>query len=264
MRLRGGELKKNIEIEAGEFEYVEIHCREQTGIYIKANEIAGDDFNVALFPSAYVKKTPLVGVVTDFDPDPKNALWSKEKVSSVDEVVVVEMRDVVYLIFDNYHARSKYKSIDVHIQVAFPPLKVGIEPLSESFEVDAGYVETIDVDANKDDVIRIFGRVTKGNDITVHILAKIYETPDSIHTDKAYFTKEKVSEIDVMYQSPRKEPLLVVFDNEYSLRTTKTIDVSIQVIREAQAVPAGKGVCPFCQAKIDAGISFCPHCGGKL
>ncbi|MFW9888881.1 MAG: hypothetical protein ACFFER_11885, partial [Candidatus Thorarchaeota archaeon] len=98
MRLRGGEFKKNIEIEAGQFEYVEINCRELTAIHIKAKEVDGDDFNVALFPSAYVKKAPLVGLVTDFDPDPDNALWSEEKVSSVDESVVVETRDVVYII----------------------------------------------------------------------------------------------------------------------------------------------------------------------
>ena len=60
----------------------------------------------------------------------------------------------------------------------------------------------------------------------------------------------------------KTEPLLIVFDNGYSLRTTKTVDVSVQVMK-GTGTTAGPGVCRFCQAKIDEGVAFCSHCGGK-
>lgn len=262
MKVRGGHLKKNIEIQAGEWDYVEIPVREGSRITVYANEVDGDDFSVYILRQADVKRVPLIGTVTEYEDD--KALWSKEKVKKVDTEYTAEERDTLYVFFDNYHAKSKYKSIDIDVRVDHPPLKVGDEPLRESFEVDAGYLESIDVDVNAGDTIRVFGRVTKGNDITIHVLAQIYETPDSIHTDKAYFTKEKVGEIDIEYQCTKKEPLLIVFDNGYSLRTTKTLDVSVQVIKGEESKTAGIEKCPFCQARLEGPTAFCPHCGGKL
>jgi hypothetical protein len=66
LKIRGGRLKKNIEIKAGEQEYVEIPCREGSTIYIDASEMDDDDFNVALLPSSDVKKAPLIGTVLEF------------------------------------------------------------------------------------------------------------------------------------------------------------------------------------------------------
>lgn len=261
MKLRGGRLKKTIEVEPGSWNYVEIACREGSTIQIDAYEEEGSDFSVYIVRSADVKKTPLIGTVTEYE-DGK-ALWKKEKAKKVSKTYTVDSRDVYYVFLDNYHAKSREKYIAADIQVEHPPLEVGDEPLRESFEVDAGYVETIDLSAHAGDTVRAFGKVTSGNDITLHVLGKIYETPDSIHTEKAYFTKEKAEEIDITYQCPRTEDLLLVFDNGYSLRTTKTVDVSVQVIPGAKA-PEGQRFCKFCGARIDADTAFCPHCGGKL
>jgi hypothetical protein len=191
-------------------------------------------------------------------------LWSKEKTKKVQKKYTVKDRDTYFIIFDNYHAKSKYKSIALDLSVEHPPLEVGDEPLRESFEVDAGYVETIGVDARGGDRIKIFGKVTKGNDITIHILSKMYETPDSLHLDKAYYTKEKVGEIEIDYECSSTEPLLIVFDNGYSLRTTKTLDVSVQIVRVAAPESGSWVVCPFCQIKNPPGSTICQNCKGKL
>ncbi len=262
LKIRGGQLKRNIEIKAGEWDHVEVQCREGSMISVVAHEVDEDYFNVFILPSANVQKIPLVGTVTGYES--KGIVWGEEKVSSVDTQYFAPMRDSVFIIFDNSHARSKYKSIDIDINVVHVPLEVSDEPLIESFEVDAGYMEPIDVKVSAGDTIRAFGRVTKGKDITVHILSKLYETPDTYHLDKAYFTKEKTDEIEIEYLCTKTEPLLIIFDNAYSLRTTKTVDVSVQVIKGAAAAPLGKDVCPFCTVKIDTGLSFCPHCDGKL
>ena len=262
MKIRGGNLKRNIEIQAGEWDHVEVQCREGSMISVVAHEVDGDDFNVFILHSENVKKVPLVGTIIEYNAE--GMVWGEEKVSSVDDQYFAPMRDTMYIIFDNSHARSKYKSIDIDINVVHIPLEVGDEPLTESFEVDAGYMEPIGVKVSAGDTIRVFGRVTKGKDITVHILSELYETPDTYHLDKAYFTKEKVGEIEIEYHCTKTEPLLIIFDNEYSLRTTKTVDISVQVIRGAAGAPRGKAVCPFCSAKINTDLSFCPHCGGKL
>ena len=260
MKVRGGHLKKTIDIEAGTWNHVEVNCREGSTISIRASEVEGDDFSVYICSSNDVKTALLSGQINEFDD--KHALWKEEKVKSVSKEYTSKERDTLYIIFDNYHAKSKFKRIDIDISVVHPPLEVGDEPLSESFEVDAGYLETIDMQVNTGDTVRVFGRVTKGNDITVHVLSKLYETPDSIHTDKAYFTKEKVEEIDITYQCTTTEPILLVFDNAYSLRTTKTVDVSVQILRGRKKTTAPSGLCRFCSAKI-GDVAFCPHCGGK-
>jgi hypothetical protein len=229
---------------------------------ISASEIDGDTFNVYIVPSGSVKKAPLLGNVMEYYTD--GIVWEQEKVSYVDDVYIHPYRDTIYIIFDNSHAKSKYKSIDVDISVVHPPLVVGDEPLTESFEVDAKSEEVIDVDVNSGDTIRVFGRVTKGKDITVHILSKLYETPDTYHLDKAYFTKEKVGEIEIEYHCTRTEPLLILFDNEYSHRTNKTVDVSIQVIRGAVPEADEWLICPFCQQKNPRGSTACQHCKAKL
>jgi hypothetical protein len=261
MKLRGGNLQKNIEIEAGEVDYVEIACREGSRIVILAREVDGDNFDAFLLPSKYVKTLPLVGTVVDYNPD--GVVWYEDAVNLIDDDYIVLDRDTMYLFFSNINARTKYRSIDIDIGVEHIPLEVGDEPLRESFEVDAGYVETIDMSVHKGDTVRAFGRVTKGNDITVHILSKIYETPDSLHLDKAYFTREKVGEVDITFNCPKTEQLLLVFDNEYSLRTTKTVDVSIQLLKGETQTGAGQRICKFCSARIDYDVAFCPHCGGK-
>lgn len=272
MKVRGGELRKTVNLEAGDWDYVEIPCREGTEINVRASEDAGDDFSAYLLRSEDIKRIPLIGGALQkipilgkktIDFSTEDVLWSKEKVPSVDYSHIADSRTVYYLFLDNMHARSKWKAIDVHVCVDHPPLEVGDEPLRESFDVDAGYLETIDVNVNRGDVIRVFGRVTSGNDISVHILSKMYETPDTIHLDKSYWSKEKLEEIDVEYHCTKSEPLLVVFDNGYSMRTTKTVDVSIQVVRSEQSLRA-ENKCPFCSARIEEGIAFCPHCGGKL
>lgn len=262
MKVRGGRLKKNIKVKAGAWDYVEIPVREGTRIALNAAEVDGDNFKVYIVRAGDVKRTPLVGTITEFNDD--KALWASRRSSRVNHEYTAGERDTLFVLFDNCRpmAVDFDESIDIDIEVDHPPLIVGDEPLRESFEVDAGWMETIDVEASSGDTIRVFGRVTKGNDITVHVLAQIYETPDSIHTDKAYFTKEKVGEIDITYQCPKTEPLLIVFDNGYSLRTTKTIDVSVQVLKGEKA-PTGRGICKYCQARIDEDAAFCPHCGGK-
>jgi len=262
MKIRGGQLKKTIDIEAGEWDYVEIPVREGSTISISAQEVDNDDFSVYILSSSDVKRVPIVGTVTEYE-DGK-ALWKKEKVTNVTKDYTAEERDVLYVFFDNYHAKSKYKSIDIDVSVDHPLLEVGDAPLRESFEVDAGLVETIDMNVNAGDTVRAFGRITKGNDITVHIISKLYETPDSIHLDKAYWKKEKTGEIEIEYHCTKSEPLMLVFDNGYSLRTTKTIDVSVQILRGSSQTPDSKEPrCRFCKAIIDKGVAFCPHCGGK-
>jgi len=220
-----------------------------------------DDFNVALLPSSDVKKAPMIGTVLDFYG--ADMVWYKGEVSSVEEQYTVPARDIMYVVFDSLHDDCD-KSVVIDIRVEHPPLEVGDEPLSESFEVDAGYVEPIDMNVNAGDTARIFGKVTKGNDITVHILSKLYETPDAYHTDKAYFTKEKVGEIEIEYHCTRTEPLLILFDNEYSYRTSKTVDVSIQIIRGAEPEANEWLICPFCQQKNPKGSTACQHCEAKL
>lgn len=273
MKIRGGELRKNIEIEAGSWEYVKIPCREGSQINIKAVEVDGDDFNVFLLGSDDIKRLPVIGDALEkipllgkqtIDFNTENVIWGEEKTTGVDYSYESDARTTYYLFFDNMHARSKYKSIDLNISLEHPPLEVGDEPLRESFEVDAGYLETIDIEAQRGDIIKVFGRVTSGNDINVHIICKLYETPDTLHLDKAYWSKEKLEEIDIEYHCPKSEPLLLVFDNGYSFRTTKTVDVSVQVLREKKSVPDGIQKCPFCSAKLESGMAFCPHCGGKL
>lgn len=262
MKIRGGHLKRNIEIQAGMWDYAEASCRDGSMISVVAHEVDGDDFSVFIIPSEWVKTASLVGTAIEYDTE--GIVWGEKNVRSIDDEYIVPIRDVMYIIFDNTHAKTKYKSIDIDINVVHPPLEVADEPLRESFEVDAGYVEAIDMNVNSGDTVRVFGRVIKGNDITVHILSKIYETPDTYHTDKAYFTKEKTDEIEIEYLCTKTESLLVIFDNEYSHRTTKTIDVSIQITKDVASTAPGKDVCPFCSVKIDTGLSFCPHCGGKL
>lgn len=262
LKVRGGHLKKNIEIQAGEWDHVEVNCREDSSMSISAREVDGDTFNVYILPLGSVKRVPLLGTVLEYDTD--GIVWEQEKVSHVDDVYIHPYRDTIYIIFDNSHAKSKYKSIDIEISVVHMPLVLGDEPLTESFEVDADNMEQIEVKVNSGDTLRVFGRVTKGKDINVHILSSLYSTPDTYHLDKAYFTKEKTDGIEIEYLCTKTEPLLIIFDNEYSLRTTKTVDVSVQVIKGATVAPPDKNVCPFCSVKIDTGLSFCPHCGGKL
>lgn len=261
MKVRGGRLKKKIEIEAAKWVHVEVSCRKGSEITVRGTEVDGDDFSVYILRSKDVKTAPIIGTVLEYE-DGK-ALWSEEKTSHVDHTYTVEERDKIYVIFDNYHARSKYKMIEIEVSVEHPPLEVGDEPLRESFEVDAKYIEVIDVSVNQGDTLRVFGRVTKGKDITVHVLSKLYETPDTYHLDKAYWKKEKTEEIDVEYHCTKTEPLLIVFDNQYSLRTTKTIDVSVQLMKGDAPVDDGMKTCRFCSAKIESNMTFCPHCGGK-
>lgn len=261
-RIKSGSLKRNFEIQAGEWDYVEVPYRDGSMIPVVANEVYGDDFNMFIVRSDYAKKVLLVGTVTEYDP--QGIVWGEEKVSSIDDEYIVDVRGIMFIIFDNTYARSKHKSIDIDINVLHPPLEVGDEPLTESFEVDAGYVETIGVDVRTGDRIKIFGNVSKGNDITIHILSKMYETPDSLHLDKAYYTKEKVGEIEIDYECSSTEPLLIVFDNGYSLRTTKTLDVSMQIVRVAVPESGNWVVCPFCQIKNPPGSTICQNCKGKL
>ena len=118
------------------------------------------------------------------------------------------------MVFENPHSR-KFNHLDISVAAEHPPLSVEDEPLRESIEIEARYLEGIDVSASSGDTIRVFGRVTKGNDISVHILSTMYVTPDSYHVDKAYFTREKVDEIEIEYHCQKTEPLLIVFDNSY-------------------------------------------------
>jgi len=262
LKLRGGHLQKNVAIEAGLWDYVEIPCREGSVISIKADETDGEDFNVYLLASKYVKRKVLTGDISEYED--QKALWGEEKTDSVEREYTVDRRDVYFVIFDNYHAKSKPKSIDIEVSVEHLPLKVGDQPLKESFEVDAGYFEPIDVDARAGDLIRVFGRVTKGNDINISIVSKTYETRDGVDFDKAYYTKEKAGDFNVDYNCSKNEPLLIVFDNGYSLRTTKTVDVSIQIVRGAKPEAGDWTECPFCHFKNQKGARYCAHCGAKL
>ena len=51
---------------------------------------------------------------------------------------------------------------------------------------------------------------------------------------------------------------------EYFLRSTRTIDASIQVMQKDQTGPAGMRLPLLFHAKIAFGISFCPHCKRNL
>jgi hypothetical protein len=260
MKLKGGKLSTQLELENQHFDYVEIPCREGSTISIVANDDRGENFNVYILSSGDVQKAPVIGKVRDYDE--KRALWKKGKGGKTKGDYTSDARDVLYIIFENPHSR-KFNYLDISVAVDHPPLKVGDQPLQESFEVEAGYFETVEINGNAGDTIRVFGRVSKGNDIGAYVVAAIFATPDNIHLDKAYWSKEKTEEIDIEYHCTKTEPLLVVFDNGYSKLTTKTVDVSIQVISGEKA-PEGQRFCKFCGAKIDADAAFCPRCGGQL
>jgi len=231
-------------------------------ISIRADETDGEDFNVYLLPSNYVKRKLLTGGIYEYQD--QKALWRKEKTVSVKKDYTVDTRDVYFVVFDNYHAKSKPKSIDIEVSVEHLPLKLGEEPLKEIFEVEAGYFEPIDVDAKTGDMIRVFGRVTKGNDINISIVSKAYETQEEIDLDKAYYTKEKASDFNIEYSCSKNEPLIIVFDNGYSLRTPKTVDVSVQIVKGAVPESGDWTECPFCHFKNQKGARYCTHCGAKL
>jgi hypothetical protein len=114
LKIRGGQLKKNIEIEAGEWDYVEIPVREGSTISISAQEVDNDDFSVYILKSSDVKRTPIIGTVTEYEDG--NALWKKEKITNLKKDYTAKERDVLYVFFDNYHAKSKYKSIDIDVR----------------------------------------------------------------------------------------------------------------------------------------------------
>jgi len=256
VRLRRGIYKKEMNLDEGEFLPVGIACREGSEISIDVYEVEGDDFNVYLLRASDVKRAPIIPVVRDWDIE--RALWQKERISKVKKEYTVEERDYLVVLLEAVHPDGNCLQID--IRVVHPPLAVGDEPLSESFEVDARDYEKIDVDVKAGDIIKLFGRVTKGNDITVHILSKTYETPDTLHVDKAYWTTEKVAEIDAEYQCSKTEPLLIVFDNDYSRLTTKTVDITVQVQRGREPDKGEWAVCPFCQHKNPLGSTVCENC----
>ena len=256
--LRRGIYKKEIDIEKDNFLPVGISCREGSEISIDVFEVDGDDFDVFLFNDADVKRARLIPTVTGWDPE--RALWFKEEVDKAETEYTIEERGKYVVIFDNCYSQDDYLRFNIDVRVVHPPLAVGDEPLSESFEVDARDYEKIDVDAKAGDVIKLFGRVTKGNDVTVHILNKTYETPDTLHVDKAYWTTEKVPEIDAEYQSSKTEPLLIVFDNRYSRLATKTIDITVQVERGEEPDKGEWAICSFCQHKNPLGSAVCKNC----
>lgn len=260
MKLKGGKLSKSIELENGTWDYIEVPCRVGTTLSIAASDDRGEDFRVYIIRSGDMKKKPIIGTLDGYDE--KKALWKKGKGGKTKTEFVSDVHSVLYVVFENPHSR-KFNYLDISVAAEHPPLSVKDEPLRESIEIEARYLEAIDVDAGSGDTIRVFGRVTKGNDITVHVLSKMYETPESYHVDKAYFTKEKVDEIDMEYQCQKTEPLLIVFDNGYSMMTAKTVDVTVQVVKGTDQPSVTPGVCRFCSAKIDEGLPFCPHCGGK-
>jgi len=231
-------------------------------ILITADETNGEDFNVRLLSSKYVKRKAITGAIDEYQD--QKALWRKEKTHSVEKQYTADTKDVYFVIFDNYHAKSKPKSIDIEVSVYHPPLEVGDQPLKESFEVDAGCYEPIDVDTKAGDMIRVFGRVTKGNDINISIVSKAYETQEEIDLDKAYYTKEKVGDFNIEYSCSKNEPLLIVFDNGYSMRTPKTVDVSVQIVKGVVTESGDWTECPFCHFKNQKGARYCTHCGAKL
>ena len=262
MKLSGGYLSENIEIDPGEYEYVEIPCRPGSVISIRADETEGDDFNVYLLQSKYVTRKGASGDVEEYQD--QKAVWREEKTDSVETEYKVDTKDVYFVIFDNYHAKSKPKSIEIEVGVEHVPLKVGDQPLKESFEVEAGCIETIDADAKAGDMIRVFGRVTKGNDINISIVSKAYETQEEIDLDKAYYTKEKAGDFNIEYSCTKNEPLLIAFDNGYSRRTPKTVDVSVQVVKGVVPESGDWTECQFCHFKNQKGARYCTHCGAKL
>lgn len=260
MKLKGGKLSKQMELENGYWDYVEIPCRAGSVVSVVASDDRGEEFKVYILSSADIKRKPIIGTISGYDAS--RALWKKGKGGKTKKDYTAEKRDVLYVVFENPHSR-KFNYLDISVAVDHPPLKVGDEPLQESFEVEPGYLETVEISVNVGDTIKAFGRVTKGNDIGVYIISSMYETPDTIHLDKAYYSKEKTEEIEIEYHCNKAETLLLVLDNEYSRMTTKTVDLSIQVIA-GESAPVGQKFCKFCGAKIDVDAAFCPHCGGKL
>ncbi|MFX1580446.1 MAG: hypothetical protein ACFFBJ_12405 [Promethearchaeota archaeon] len=260
MKLKGGKLSKSIELENGTWDYVEVPGRVGTTLSIAASDDRGENFGVYIIKSGDMKKKPLIGIIDGYDE--KRALWKKGKGGKTKKEFVSDVHDVLYVVFENPHSR-KFNYLDISVAAEHPPLSVEDEPLRESIEIDARYLEAIDVSASSGDTVRVFGRVTKGNDISVHILSEMYVTPEAFHVDKAYFTREKVEEIEIEYHCQKTERLLIVFDNSYSMMTAKTVDVTVQVMKGADEPPATPGVCRFCSAKIDEDLPFCPHCGGK-
>jgi hypothetical protein len=260
LKLKHDKLSKSIELENGMWDFVEIPCRVGTTLSIAASDDRGEDFRVYIIRSGDMKKKPLIGTIDGFDE--KRALWKKGKGGKTKTEFTSDVHDVLYVVFENPHSR-KFNYLDISVAAEHPALTFKDEPLRESIEIEARYLEGIEVDASSGDTIRVFGRVTKGNDITVHVLSRMYETPDSYHADKSYFTKEKVDEIEIEYHCQKTEPLLVIFDNSYSMMTPKTVDVTVQVMKGRDQPSATPGVCRFCSAKIEVGLPFCPHCGGK-
>lgn len=135
------------------------------------------------------------------------------------------------------------------------PLDIGDEPHRFFFDVATESLEYIEINVHAGDMIRLFGKVTDENEITIHILSKTSQNHDKLDVDKAYVTKEEVSEIDISYICKKDEPLLLVFDNEKG-STRKNVEVSVQVLKVIE-------ICQHCSAKIDPSIVYCPHCGMK-
>jgi hypothetical protein len=237
---------------------VGISCRAGSRISIDVFEVDGDDFSIYLLRDEDVKRAPLLPVVTGWDAE--RALWFEEGIERAETDYTVEERGKYVVILDNSYSQDEFIRFNIDIRVEHPPLTVGDEPLSESFEVDARDYEKIDVDAKVGDLIKLFGRVTKGNDITVHILSKTFETPDTIHVEKAYWTTEKTMEIDAEYGCSKTEPLLIVFNNDYSRLTTKTVDISVQIVRGEELDIGEWTICPFCQHKNPQGSTACENC----
>jgi hypothetical protein len=261
-KLRRGIYKKEMDIEREDKLPVSISCREGSTITIDAYEVEGDIFDVYLMHEDHVKTAPLLPVVISWDRE--RAIWSKEDVDKVKKAYTAKERATYWVIFENVDSEEDWLRLSIDLRVQHPPLKVGDEPLRESFEVDARDFEKIDVDAKAGDTIRIFGRVTSGNDITTHIISKIYETPDSVHFDKAYWTTEKTEEIDAEYRCTKTEPLLIIFDNTYSRLTTKTVDVSVQIIKGEEPTEGDWVKCPFCQHKNPKDSTVCEKCKAEL
>jgi len=260
LKLKGGKLSKSIELENGTWDFVKVQCRIGTTLSIAASDDRGENFRVYIIRSGDMKKKPLIGIIDGYDE--KRALWKKGKGGKTKTEFTSDVHDVLYVVFENPHSR-KFNHLDISVAAEHPPLSVEDDPLRESIVIEARYLEAIDVNATSGDTIRVFGRVSKGNDISVHILSKMYQSPETFHVDKAYFTREKVDEIEIEYHCQKTEPLLIVFDNSYSKMTAKTVDITVQVIRGADQPPTTPGVCRFCSVKIEEGLPFCPHCGGK-
>ena len=186
MKLKSGKLSKSIEMENGTWDFVEVPCRVGTTISIAASDYRGEDFRVYIIRSGDMKKKPLIGSIDGYDE--KRALWKKGKGGKMRTEFTSDVHDVLYVIFENPHSR-KFNYLDISVAAEHPPLSVEDEPIRESIEIEARYLESIDVTANSGDIIRVFGRVMKGNDITVHILSKMYETPETFHMDNPFLNR---------------------------------------------------------------------------